>query len=135
MDPARGQAGTEGKMGEAPLPRQEVRISWEAHELDLHLEVISKRVKKAKEKQLVPAIVTWREGGFTETKLSSNASRYSGTPKTERAESRMTWCSVKNDHRALPVLVYFSVQICFSNYGTQVLTPLVCHHLDIQIFV
>lgn len=67
IDPARGQASTQGKMGEALLPRQEVRISWEAHEPDLRLEDISKRVKKAKEKQVVPAIVTWREGGSAET--------------------------------------------------------------------
>lgn len=51
-------------MGEALLPRQEVRISWEAHEPDLRLEDTSKRVKKAEEKQVAPAIVTWREGGF-----------------------------------------------------------------------
>lgn len=76
IDPARGQASTQGKMGEALLPRQEVRISWEAHELDLRLEDISKRVKKAKEKQVAPAIVTWRGGGSTETKLSSNTPLY-----------------------------------------------------------
>lgn len=77
IDPAGGQASTQGKMGEALLPRQEVRISWEAHEPDLRLEDISKRVKKAKEKQVAPAIVTWRGGGSTETKLSSNTSLYS----------------------------------------------------------
>lgn len=135
MDPARGQASTQGKMGEALLSRQEVRVSWEAHEPDSRLEDISKQVKKAKEKQLVPAIVTGRKGGSAETKLSSNTSLYSGTPNAERVELRMTWYSIKNDHLALPVPVYFRVHICFSNYGAQWLTPLVCHHPDIHIFV
>lgn len=52
------------------------------------------------------------EGGSAEAKLSSNTLFHSGAPD-ERGELRMTWCSSKDDHLALSVLVYFNTTLLF----------------------
>lgn len=46
-------------------------------------------------------------------KLNSNTLFLSGAPDNEHGELRTTWCSSKDDHLALPVLVYFNAVLLF----------------------
>lgn len=68
-------------------------------------------------------------------KLSPNTWLHSGATDSKHAESRNTWCSVKDDFLAIShmVLVWFNVTFTLQARAL-FLTSLFCNHPNIQVF-
>lgn len=132
MDPTKGQASLQGKMGQELLLRLlGVPIQREAHEWDLCLEGASKQAQNAENKLLVQPVdrLFHPDGGSAETQLSWSTVFHSGAVDTERVElGRLVF---NQGWSSCPFCSFlFQYHVYFSNKSTPFLTPWVCNHPD-----